>query len=180
MRTATAFCLTLAAPAALASSPGPLDLTSATPGLIAVAVFAIAYALVMAEEKLELRKSKPVLVAAGLIWAVLGAVYMQAGMGETAEAAFRETLLEFAELMLFLLVAMTYIDALDERRVFDALRVWMMQRGFSRRTLFWLTGGLAFTISPVADNLTTALLLGTVVLKLADGDRRFTNRGSPG
>jgi NhaD family Na+/H+ antiporter len=75
--------------------------------------------------------------------------------------------------MLFLLVAMTYINALEERRVFDALRSWMVQRGFSYRTLFWMTGGLAFVISPVADNLTTALLMGAVIIKVADDDPRY-------
>ncbi|WP_048306801.1 sodium:proton antiporter NhaD [Halomonas sp. PR-M31] len=166
--------LWLVSPAALAIS-GELDMTSSTVGAIALVVFVIAYALVMLEEKLHMRKSKPVLVAAGIIWALIGWVYVQAGMPHAAEEAFGETFLEFAELMLFLLVAMTYINAMDERRTFDALRAWMVDRGFSYRSLFWLTGGLAFVISPVADNLTTALLMCTVVIKVAEGDRAFIN-----
>ena len=58
---------------------------------------------------------------------------------------------------------MTYVNALEERRVFDALRAWLVRAGFSYRTLFWSTGGLAFVISPVADNLTTALVMCAVV-----------------
>lgn len=96
-------------------------------------------------------------------------------MSPAAEQAFRHTLLEYAELMLFLLVAMTYINAMEDRRLFDALRAWLVRSGFHLRTLFWLTGGLAFCISPVADNLTTALLMCAVVLKVANGDRRFVN-----
>ena len=76
----------------------------------------------------------------------------------------RHNFLEYAELMLFLLVAMTYINALDERQVFDALRAWLIRKGFGFRALFWMTGTLAFFISPVADNLTTALLMCAVVL----------------
>lgn len=154
---------------------GPLDLTGSTIGYIAVAIFVLAYALVMGEEKLHMRKSKPVLVAAGVIWFMIGWVYVQSGMPDEAEHAFRETLLEFAELMLFLLVAMTYINAMDERRVFDALRSWMLRKGFSYKQLFWLTGGLAFVISPIADNLTTAMLMCAVVTKVAEGDKRFIN-----
>ena len=75
--------------------------------------------------------------------------------------------------MLFLLVAMTYINAMEERRTFDALRSWMVRKGFSYRTLFWLTGIMAFFISPVADNLTTALLMCAVVLKVAEGQGKF-------
>ena len=51
---------------------GELDMTSSTVGFIAVAIFILAYALVMGEEKLHMRKSKPVLVAAGLIGGLIG------------------------------------------------------------------------------------------------------------
>ncbi|WP_280545921.1 MULTISPECIES: sodium:proton antiporter NhaD [unclassified Halomonas] len=162
----------LASPLAQATS-GPLSLTGSLYGFSAVALFLLAYALVMAEEQLHMRKSKPVLIAAGLIWTLIGWVYVQAGLPNEAEAAFRETLLEYSELLLFLLVAMTYINAMEERRVFDALRAWMVRKGFSYRQLFWLTGGLAFCISAVANNLTTAMLMCAVVLKVAEGDKRF-------
>nr|WP_035591189.1 sodium:proton antiporter NhaD [Halomonas sp. KM-1] len=161
-------------PAALAVT-GSIPMTGSMVGFLAVLIFVLAYSLVMAEEKLHMRKSKPVLVAAGLIWTMIGWVYVQAGMPDQAEHAFRETLLEFTELMLFLLVAMTYINAMDERRVFDALRSWMVRKGFSYRQLFWLTGVLAFVISPIADNLTTAMLMCAVVTKVAEGDKRFIN-----
>jgi NhaD family Na+/H+ antiporter len=154
---------------------GSIDLTASLTGIIALAIFVIAYTLVMFEEKIHLRKSKPVLVAAGLIWAMIGWQYVQAGFPAESETAFRHTLLEFAELMLFLLVAMTYINALEERRLFDVLRNWMVRKGFSYRQLFWLTGILSFFISPVADNLTTALLMCAVVMKVAEGDNKFIN-----
>ncbi|MDI5932858.1 sodium:proton antiporter NhaD [Halomonas kalidii] len=154
---------------------GELDLTTTSVGFLAVAIFVLAYALVMAEEKIHMRKSKPVLVAAGIIWSLIGWVYVQNGMSADSEHAFRETLLEFTELMLFLLVAMTYINAMEERRVFDALRSWLVRKGFSYRALFWITGVLAFMISPIADNLTTALLMCAVVTKVAEGDKRFIN-----
>ncbi len=75
--------------------------------------------------------------------------------------------------MLFLLVAMTYINAMEERRVFDALRAWLVSSGFGFRSLFWITGTLAFFISPVADNLTTALLMCAVVLSVGGTNNRF-------
>ncbi|MEO3864872.1 sodium:proton antiporter NhaD [Rheinheimera fenheensis] len=170
------FLLLLAvfAPGVLAAV-GPVSLTHSLTGFIAIGIFVLAYALVMMEEKIHLRKSKPVLVAAGIIWGMIGWQYVQAGMPAASEAAFRHTLLEFAELMLFLLVAMTYINALEERRLFDVLRSWMVRKGFSYRQLFWLTGVLAFFISPIADNLTTALLMCAVVMKVAEGDKKFIN-----
>jgi len=155
------------------ASHEPLDLTNSGVGFAAIALFAIAYLFVMAEEFTHLRKSKPVILAAGIIWAMIGAVYMNHGMSELAEHAVRHNLLEYAELMLFLMVAMTYINAMDERQVFDALRSWLIQKGFGFRKLFWMTGFLAFFISPVADNLTTALLMCAVVLAVGGDNTRF-------
>ncbi|MCB1774966.1 MAG: sodium:proton antiporter NhaD, partial [Gammaproteobacteria bacterium] len=73
----------------------------------------------------------------------------------------------------FLLAAMTYINTMEERGVFDVLRVWLVTKGFSLRTIYWLTGLLAFFISPVADNLTTALLMATVAMAVGGDNHRF-------
>lgn len=151
----------------------PLDLTATWFGMASLGIFATAYALVMCEEALHLRKSKPVMVAAGLIWALIGLAYARVGDTHTAEAAIRHNLLEFGELFLFLLAAMTFINTLDDRRVFDTLRAWLVGRGFSLRGLFWVTGGLAFCISPIADNLTTALLMGAVVMAVGAGKPKY-------
>ena len=168
-------CLTLSAlpAAALAGTGAPLDLTGHWAGYLAIAIFIVAYALVMAEEFIQLRKSKPVILAAGAIWALIAWIHQQHGMPHLAEEAVRRNLLEYAQLMLYLLVAMTYINAMEERRVFRALRAWMARKGFSYRQLFWLTGILSFFISPLADNLTTALLMCALVMAVGDGNGRF-------
>jgi Na+/H+ antiporter NhaD/arsenite permease-like protein len=140
---------------------------------LAVGLFVIAYGFVIAEESLHLRKSKPVMVAAGLIWTIVALVYATHGDTHTAGQAVKHNLEEFGELFLFLLAAMTYINTMDERGVFDALRVWLVTRGFSLRQIFWITGLLAFFISPVADNLTTALLMSTVVMAVGGGNHKF-------
>lgn len=150
-----------------------LDLTGHWVGVFGLAVFVVAYLLVMAEEFTHLRKSKPVIIAAGLIWGTIAWVYVQHGLPHAAEVAARHNLLEYAELMLFLLVAMTYINSMEERRVFDALRDRLVSSGFGFRSLFWITGILAFFISPIADNLTTALLMCAVVLAVGGDNSRF-------
>ncbi|MFL5252679.1 MAG: sodium:proton antiporter NhaD [Rhodopila sp.] len=156
-----------------ATAAGQLDFTTHWIGLAALAIFAVAYALVIAEEAIHLRKSKPVVVAAGLLWILIGAFFASQGLSHQAEAALRHVLLEFAELLLFLFVAMTYVSALKERRVFEALRVWLVRTGFSYRGLFWLTGGLSFCLSPLADNLTTALVMCAVVVAVGARAPRF-------
>jgi len=159
---------------ALASVGGEtLDLTGHWAGYLALTLFVIAYILVMVEEFTHFRKSKPVILVAGVIWAVIAWVYVEEGLPHAAEVALRHNILEYAELFLFLLVAMTYIEAMRERLVFERLKVWLINKGFSFRQLFWLTGILAFFISPIADNLTTALIMGAVVMAVGQGNNRF-------
>ncbi|MGB1581844.1 MAG: sodium:proton antiporter NhaD, partial [Nevskiales bacterium] len=124
------------------------------------------------EDVIHLRKSKPVMVAAGIIWALVGVAYLLSGKSG-AEAAIHHSLLEFGELFLFLLAAMTYINTMEERGVFDALRAWLVTRGFSLRSIFWVTGLLSFFLSGVADNLTTALLMSTVIMAVGGSNARF-------
>jgi NhaD family Na+/H+ antiporter len=150
-----------------------LDLTSHWVGYTAVAVFVAAYIFVMLEEMTHLRKSKPVILAAGIIWAIIAWQYANNNMPHAAEVAVRHNILEYSELFLFLLVAMTYINAMSERGVFDWLRNYLVGKGYSFKVLFWLTGVLAFFISPVADNLTTALLMCAVIMAVAAGNRNF-------
>ncbi|MGD8999010.1 MAG: sodium:proton antiporter NhaD [Granulosicoccaceae bacterium] len=160
--------------ASAATGAEPVDMTASNVGLFAIAVFVLAYVLVMAEEFTHLRKSKPVIIAAGIIWGAIAWSYHIQGLPpELPEHAIRHNLLEYAELMLFLLVAMTYINAMDERNVFEALRAKLVSSGFGFRALFWITGILAFFISPVADNLTTALLMCAVVLAVGGDNTRF-------
>lgn len=142
-------------------------------GFAALAIFVAAYALVISEEAIRLRKSKPVVIAAGILWTMIAIVYARSGRSQEVETALRHVFLEYAELLLFLIVAMTYVNALEERRVFDVLRAWLVRAGFSYRVLFWATGSLAFVLSPVADNLTTALVMGAVVIALGTGAPRF-------
>lgn len=150
-----------------------INLTSHWLGYTIIAIFSLAYILVILEEQLHLRKSKPVLLAAGLIWILIAAYYSSNGMPDVAEVAIRHNFLEYAELFFFLLVAMTYINALLERNVFDALRDVLIQRGYSYKALFWITGILAFFISPIADNLTTALIMCAVVLTVGKDEPKF-------
>ncbi|MCB2183450.1 MAG: sodium:proton antiporter NhaD [Desulfobulbaceae bacterium] len=155
---------------------GGIDITTlatTSMGYFSIFLFVGAYVLVIFEEKIHLRKSKPVLLAAGIIWVLVAITFAQLGDTTHAEEAIRHNLLEYAELFLFLLAAMTYINSMDERHVFQALRTWLVSRGFSLRVIFWVTGLLSFFISPIADNLTTALLMGAVAMAVGGDNRKF-------
>lgn len=153
-----------------------IGMTGTERGIYCVLIFLIAYAAVMTEEFTHLRKSKPVILAAGIIWAHAAILSAQKGVPmKVMHDAFEHDLKEYAALMLFLLVAMTYINAMTERNVFEALRSWMVRMGFGYRKLFIITGIITFFVSSVADNLTAALLVGAVVLAVGANNAKFVS-----
>ncbi len=150
-----------------------MDLTTHWVGIAAIVLFVAAYSLVILEEYIHLRKPKPVMLAAGLIWSLIAYQYAGTDLAHLPAEAVESNLVEYAQLFLFLLAAMTYVNAMTERNVFVALRGWLMRRGFTNRTMFWITGILSFFLSPVIDNLTTALVMGAVVMAIGEGNPRF-------
>ena len=152
-----------------------IDLTTSYIGIMSLIIFVLAYVIVMIEEFSHLRKSKPVIISAALIWALIGFYYAKiAGeYSHEVEKALEHNILEFAELFLFLLAAMTYINALQERNVFDFIRYKLISKGFNFRQLFLLTGVITFFLSPIADNLTTALVMCSVLLACGKGNNKF-------
>jgi len=153
-----------------------MGLTGTERGIYTVLIFIIAYVFVVVEEFTHLRKSKPVIVAAAIIWAHVAYLAKTNGIAtERLTAAVEYNLVEYAQLMLFLLVAITYVNTMAERNVFNVLRDWLIARRFSYKQLFWITGGIAFFLSAVADNLTTSLLIGAVVLAVGAKSPSFVN-----
>ncbi|MBX3575603.1 MAG: sodium:proton antiporter NhaD [Rhizobiaceae bacterium] len=150
-----------------------LDLTRHPVGYFALMIFFVAYGLVAVEKAIHMRKSKPVMLAAGLIWALLGITYAANGQSAALEAAAKHVILDYGELMLFLVVAITYVNTMQERRAFEALRTRLVSLNLSYRQLFWLVGGLAFVFGPIIDNLTTALVMGAVVVAVGVGNYQF-------
>jgi len=157
---------------------GNLGLTGTERGIYCVLIFLVAYGFVMTEEFTHMRKSKPVILAAGIIWAHVAILAAQAGIStEQLHEAFEHNLKEYGALMLFLLVAMTYINSMANLNVFEALRSWLVRKQFGYRQLFVITGVITFFLSAVADNLTAALLVGAVVLAVGKDNEKFISIG---
>lgn len=165
-------CMCLLVPVPVFAQAAALDLTGHPLSLLSLVVFFAAYLAVVFEERLHLRKSKPMLLAAGCIWVLVSLVSSRQGL-DSLDHVLGKILEEYASLLLFLLVAMTYVSMMSERRAFMALRAWLVSHGFSYRGLFWVTGILSFFLSAVADNLTTALVMGAVVLAVANSKPGF-------
>ncbi len=146
-------------------------------GITALVIFVVTYLLIVSEEVTHLRKSIPTIVAAGIIWALVALTYTQHGHATLSAVALNHSLLEFIELFLFLLAAMTYINTMDERQVFAVMRAWLVAQGYTLRQLFWITGLISFVLSPIIDNLTTALVMATVICTVGGANKRFVAIG---
>jgi len=144
-----------------------INLATTWVGWASLAVFVIAYYFIATEEKYEINKAKPALFAGTFMFMLIGIYYAINGMNpDRLHDELEGLILEIAEIFFFLLVAMTYIETLIERGVFDLMKFKLVSKGYTYKKLFWLTGLLAFFISPVADNLTTALILSTVLFTI--------------
>ena len=172
---------TLFSPESQASQARELTISPALSdprAILCVIVFFLSYVLVMTEERTHLQKSMPVMLGAGIIWALIGIAAPDYGVShEQLQEAIFHDLDEYGSLFLFLFAAMTYIAALERGNVFAALRAWLVGKGLSYRALFWVTGTIAFFLSAIADNLTTALVMGAVILALGSDNPKFIALG---
>jgi Na+/H+ antiporter NhaD/arsenite permease-like protein len=155
------------------------DITMTWAGIAALVIFIVGYYFVATEEKYHLDKSKPALLMGTLIFMIIAAYYTIHGMDmNLVHTQAQHLILEIAEIFFFLFVAMTYIETMIHMKVFDKLKYNLISKGYTYRQLFWVTGFLAFFISPIADNLTTALILSTVLITIEQKKKEFLVPGA--
>ncbi len=156
-----------------------LHLTTTWVGIASLIIFVVGYYFIATEDKYHINKAKPALFTGTSIFMLIGVYFALNGLdGHYLEEETEKLIVEIAEIFFFLMVAMTYIEAMIDRRVFAALRYNLVSKGYSYKKLFWITGALAFFISPVADNLTTALILSTVLITIDRENHNFLVPGA--
>lgn len=156
-----------------------INLTMSWVGILVLVVFIIGYYFIANEEKYHIDKSLPSLFI-GIVSFILIAIYYYInGLNiHNVHNEAESVILEIAEIFFFLFVAMTYIESLIHMGVFDSLKYNLVSKGYTYKKLFWLTGFLAFFISPIADNLTTALILSTVLVTIDKEKKEFLVPGA--
>ena len=155
------------------SAPKSLNLTHHIIGYLSIAVTVLAYVAAMSEDVIELRKSKPMVLGIGtrVVWDMY--LLCLARRSQSCGSAFESNLLAYVELLLFILVSMTYLNAMEERGVFDGLRIWLLSRQYSYRQLFWITGVLAFLLSTVISGMAVGLIMGTIAAAVGKKKKEF-------
>ena len=153
----------------------PLDLTRSWAGYFSLVIIVLVYVGAMVEDLTFLKKSKPMLFGASLIWLAILIVYREHGDTTLAVQAFRDNLMAYMELLLFIMVSMTYLNVMEDMRLFDALRLRLLGLNLGYRPLFWITGLLVFLMSTVVNGLTSGLLMGAVIIAVGRDSPRFVS-----
>ena len=156
-----------------------LNLTTTWVGIASLIIFVVGYFFIATEENFHIDKAKPAIFIGTFMFLLIGFYMLANGLDvHSLQNEVNHLILEISQIVFFLMVAMTYIEALIERDVFNALKYNLVSKGYTYKRLFWLTGVLAFFISPVADNLTTALILSTVLLTIDKNNTNFLVAGA--
>ncbi|MRI63768.1 sodium:proton antiporter [Ornithobacterium rhinotracheale] len=150
-----------------------------------VLVFIVGYVLITLEHTIKLDKTVPALIMAAVMWALLSTnlltvyeinnglvpIFEHLGIPDVGEAkleAIEESLLHHlgktAEILFFLIGAMTIVEIIDLHRGFEIIKDFVKTR--SKRKLLWIVGVLAFFLSAIIDNLTATIVLITILRKI--------------
>ncbi|HEY0963236.1 MAG TPA: sodium:proton antiporter NhaD [Pseudomonadales bacterium] len=135
-----------------------------------VAVFVVAYAAIALEHPISINKSASALIGAGLLWTIYA---LGVGDAELVEEHLGETLIEIAQIVFFLMGAMTIVEVIDAHHGFEVITSRI--RTTKLTSLMWLVGVITFFLSAALDNLTTTIVMVSLVQKLLDrhDDRLF-------
>lgn len=126
--------------------------------ILLIAIFALSYAAIAFEHPLNINKSAPALIGAGLLWTIYALSNGHAG------DALNETVSGTAQIIFFLMGAMTIVEVIDAHDGFDVITDKIKTTKMT--TLLWLVGFVTFFLSAVLDNLTTTIVMISVVRKL--------------
>lgn len=136
--------------------------------VLIVACFVIGYLMIALEHPLKLDKSVPALLIGALCWALisLGGLEVLDHHGEpgTIEGVLLHHLGKTAEILIFLLGAMTIVELVDLHRGFSIITDRIQTK--DKYKLLWAVSILAFFLSAVLDNLTTTIVMVSLLRKL--------------
>lgn len=126
-----------------------------------IIVFIIAYAAIALEHPLSINKSASALLGAGLLWTIY-AIAMN--NPELVGEQLGESLIGTAQIVFFLMGAMTIVEVVDAHNGFDVITSRI--RTTRLPSLMWLVGFVTFFLSAVLDNLTTTIVMVSLMQKL--------------
>ncbi len=126
-----------------------------------VAIFVLAYAAIALEHPLKINKSASALLGAGLLWTVYA---MAADDNNMVGSHLNESLQGMAQIVFFLMGAMTIVEVVDAHNGFEVITSRIKTTKLA--SLMWMVGFVTFFLSSILDNLTTTIVMVSLMKKL--------------
>ena len=135
-----------------------------------IAIFVLVYLAIALEHPLKINKSATALLGAGLLWTIYA---VASGDAAKVGADLNESLMGTAQIVFFLMGAMTIVEVVDAHNGFEVITSRIKTQKLS--TLMWMVGFVSFFLSAILDNLTTTIVMVSLMKKLLDkrDDRLF-------
>jgi NhaD family Na+/H+ antiporter len=126
-------------------------------------VFILAYAAIAFEHPININKSASALVGAGVLWTIYAL-----NMADHALVGHQlnETVATTAQIVFFLIGAMTIVEVIDAHNGFEVITSRIKTTKLS--SLMWLVGAVTFFLSAILDNLTTTIVMVSLMKKILD------------
>lgn len=141
-------------------------------------IFILCYILIALEEKIKIRKSTISMLFAAIMWIILAYLNKNNNDIVIINKKLFEILYTYCELFIFLFITITYINVIKATSIINKIQKVITKDKISYKKLYWITGLLAFFISPIADNLTTVLFISSILTSIEKNDKNFLNLSS--
>jgi len=128
---------------------------------VLIIVFVLAYLAIALEHPLKINKSASALLGAGLLWTIYA---MAGGDGQKTASDLNESLIGMAQIVFFLMGAMTIVEVVDAHNGFEVITSRIKTTKLS--SLMWMVGFVTFFLSAILDNLTTTIVMVSLMKKL--------------
>jgi len=135
-----------------------------------ILIFVLVYMAIALEHPLKVNKSASALLGAGLLWTIYA---LAQGDSHLVGEQLNESLMGTAQIVFFLMGAMTIVEVVDAHNGFEVITSRIKTTKLS--TLMWMVGFVSFFLSSILDNLTTTIVMVSLMKKLLDrrDDRLF-------
>lgn len=135
-----------------------------------IVIFVLAYAAIALEHPLKINKSASALLGSGLLWTVYAVFTSDSAL---VNRQLAESLMGTAQIVFFLIGAMTIVEVVDAHNGFEVITERIKTTSLS--SLMWMVGFVTFFLSSILDNLTTTIVMVSLMKKLLEQreDRLF-------